>query len=452
MSWDAFTAFGGKLDSAVFRVREWQHSDRSGQSKISKFITEWIQGLRESPAEYGIPPHREVDVTRLLDAFFPAPSASGDGIVPIRIRSAPGFPDSLRRISPVEVRFGPNDTLVPIADAPNALGYIFSVVRPPDAGNPTLESYLLPLSIFYAWLLYAVFLEPVSSLGPVITNVPVEACLMYLPGSLGASSAPIYFLGATWSGADPGDAEGAASTENDERQMDLWTNCSLVQPALNLNPNAHLPELSPGTKKIAARRLNEYILGKTSSPESPVPSFLSPIFNDIFPPIPGMEGEIGLREFVFALSLLVKADAKQPLGVAVEPDLLIANTKLEPRLMDLLLPFVDCLVGVIDPAKLTMMVQKLVQFYITPHVIIPVSNLELPLGPQSKAILDPLALSLPGLLLPKITEKLESLRRHIQHEYLSTNDQERFIERKYFIADTSPYGRLAETAPVFVLS
>ncbi|KAJ5356237.1 hypothetical protein N7517_010846 [Penicillium concentricum] len=432
-SWDTFTAFGGKLNPSALQARDWQLSD-DGQASAC-FFTEWIQGLRLSPANYGIPPNRVNDVNRLLDAFFPVP-AKGDRILPTRIKSESGFPDSLRKIVPAKVGFGPSNILVPISDAPNALGYIFSVANPPSMGNPTFESYYLPLGVFYAWFLYLAFVRPSSSPTSVITNVPADACLMYLPSSFG-SSRPIFFLGATWSGSDPADANAAAGKENDEAQMDLWRWSQLIQPALGLNPTAHVPDLTPSVRRVAARRLNEYILGKNKFNPTVTP-FLSPLFDGILPEVPGVD-DTGLREFVLGLSLLVKADAKQPLGVTVEPDLLIAHAKLGPQLMELLLAFVDSLTTVTDPTQLITKAQKLVQFYITPHVFTPINNVELPLGPQSKVILGPLALSLPGLLLPKIIQKLESLRCHLHHEYESNDDQ---ISPKFF-GESLPIARMS---------
>jgi hypothetical protein len=81
-------------------------------------------------------------VTSLLDAFFPTP-AKGDRISPTRIKSESSFLDSLRKIVPIKVGFGLSNTLVPISDAPNALGYIFSVANPPSTGSPTFDSYSL---------------------------------------------------------------------------------------------------------------------------------------------------------------------------------------------------------------------------------------------------------------------------------------------------------------------
>jgi hypothetical protein len=75
-SWDTFTAFGGKLDPSALGARDWKLSDDGRPGAC--FFTEWIQGLRLSPNDYGIPPDRISDVTSLLDAFFPAP-AKGDG-------------------------------------------------------------------------------------------------------------------------------------------------------------------------------------------------------------------------------------------------------------------------------------------------------------------------------------------------------------------------------------
>jgi hypothetical protein len=212
-----------------------------------------------------------------------------------------------------------------------------------------------------------------------------------------------------------------------------------------------VPKLTPSVRRIAARRLNEYILGKKKT-DATVTPFLSPLFDGVLPEVPGAEGDIGLREFVLGLSLLVKADAKQPFGLTVEPDLFIAHAKLGPQLMELLLAFVDSLTTVTDPTQLIAKSQQLVQFYITPHVFVPTTNVELPLGPQSKAILDPLAVSLPGLLLLKIIQKLDSLRRHLYHEYESTDDHVRFVERTYFIDEKKPYGRGAEALPLYLLS
>lgn len=447
-SWDSFKAFGGRLDSSFLKTPLDSQNKPDYKAAILSF-TQWIQGLRQSPHDYGIPQDRIKDVIKLLDAFFPQPEAN-QRIEPRRIRSESGAPVSLRRIVPVEVQLGPKNASLLISDAPNALGYIFSVVAPLSPETSTFENYHLPLAVCYAWFIYLAFLWPTSSPACVITNVPNEACVMYLSGSVNrAIPGPIFYLGHTWSGADPADAYGAGMKINDETEMDRWRRGYLVESAFARDSTAQIPNWAPSGRRIAARRLNEYILGKKGIDPQATP-FLEPLFAGNLLKLPGTSDNIGLPEYIKAVSTMVMADAKQPLATTTEPDFLISHSKLGPVLMELLYTMVENLPTIADQAKLLDNLQKLVRFYITPHVFDPTLAQELPLGQLSKPLVDGLASALPILLLDGMQKKLQSLKCHLDHVHESKDDKIRFIEESYFI-DNKSYGRCPEAIPVYTL-
>ncbi|KAK8041570.1 hypothetical protein PG994_014577 [Apiospora phragmitis] len=106
---------------------------------------------------------------------------------------------------------------------------------------------------------------------------------------------------------------------------------------------------------------------------------------------------------------MVKVESSRFDATIIEPDFLIAHSLLSLTLMDLLYGVVDTMEAVADAVNLLPAVQELVRFYITPHVLDPVSSKELPLGQNSKPLVEGLALSLPALLLPSVQKKLHSL-------------------------------------------
>ncbi|KAL2859431.1 hypothetical protein BJX68DRAFT_252359 [Aspergillus pseudodeflectus] len=448
-SWDSFSAFSGKLNPSLLKPA----LDSAGNvdyPAAARRFSQWIRDLRQSPADYGVPFERIKDVQKVLDTFLPVP-AEGQPVQPRRINSHQGFPASLRQIVPVEVQFGPQNATLPIVDAPSALGYVFSFATPPaGAEKLTFDGYYLPLSVYYAWFLYLAFLWPASSPTPVITNVPREACLLYLPESL-QTTAPVFCFGAIWSGADPADAEGAGLIWDDEAQMDLWRQEHLIVPLFARNLTVQMPDWTPTVRHTAARRLNEYILGKKGIDSTATP-FLDSLFTGVLPKLPGLGDSAGLAEYLEAVSLLVKVDAKQPLGVSTSPDFLIAHSKLSSQLMGLLYALVDSLTNLEDIPKLLQNIQALVRFYVTPHVFDPITDQELPLGEQSSPVVETLMAALPALILEPMRKKLKSLYCHLYSLYESTDDQIRYVERSYFIDQRKSYARAPEALPAFALS
>jgi hypothetical protein len=276
---------------------------------------------------------------------------------------------------------------------------------------------------------------------------------MYLSddGTSSSKPSPIFCLGATWSGADPADPYGAGLKTDDEAQLDMWKADHLTRPTIALNPAPQIPDWTPKVRRTAARRLNEYILGKEGN-DSNVTPFLDPLFRGFLPQLPEFGDNIGLREYIEAISVIVKTDAKQPQAVSTEPNLLVSHSTLSPKLMEMLYTIIDALPSLTDPINLLEHIRELVRFYVTPHVFDPINQQELPLGAQSKLIIDPLAASLPAALLDSLGKKLRSLNCHLHHVCESTDDQIRFIEALYFIEDNKPYGRGSEAFPAYSLS
>ncbi|KAG5998760.1 hypothetical protein E4U43_002361 [Claviceps pusilla] len=462
-SWNTFTAFNGKLDSSFLKLSLESQGQPDYAATVSSFW-QWIQSLRQTPLDYGIPPDHVDDVVRLLDTFFPQ-APPGRLIYPTRISSDFGSPESLRKMKPVAVKSGLNKDSQLIADAPNALGYIFSVQKAASSADHVhvvFDEYLLPLPVSYAWALHLAFLLPSTAPMATLTNVPTEASLVYCPSRLDdtfssssssapASSpgAPAFGLGATWSGADPADAYGAGFRSNDEDEMDRWRRNVMVNPLFAGNPAVSKSTFGASLRRTLARRLNEYILGKKGNDAQATP-FLNPLFSASVLKIPGMPDLPGLSEFIQAMGVLMKSEGV--LFPPIDPEDFISHKTRSPILMGHLYSIVDNMQAHRDdPISLFQNVQALVRFYITPHVLDPLSLQEVPLGPNSKPLVEGLAMTLPPALLVPIKQKIDSLKCHLDNTYESGDAKIEDVERLYFIDNNTSYTRSAELFPLFTL-
>ncbi|KAL5610440.1 hypothetical protein FOBRF1_006557 [Fusarium oxysporum] len=426
------------------------HLDSNGQpdnDASASSLYQWIEGLRESPIDYGIPSDKVRDVLSLLNHFFPKPE-KGERLCPLRISSESASKESLRRIVPLEIHLASGKSPILVGDAPNAMGYIFSVATPPGASPPNFQDYLLPLVACYAWAIFLLFIWPHEAEDPVLTNVPSELSLIYLPTN--NPGALTFCLGAMWSGGDPANAMDAGSIEDDEDEMDRWTRKQMVNPLFSASSLGLDPTWGPNIKRIAARRLNEYILGQKNNISSQTP-FLQPIFDAILSNIPGLpQGIAGLSEYIQAISALIKTELVQPLATVVDPYFLISHSKLSPRLVELLDVVIDEAREDSDNPKLILALQKLLEFYVTPHILDPVKRLELIPGPQTKPTVETVAKGV-SILVPAVKDKLASLSHHLNNTHESSDDSTRFIELNYFIANNQSYTRSSELFPLYAL-
>ncbi|KIX94047.1 uncharacterized protein Z520_10073, partial [Fonsecaea multimorphosa CBS 102226] len=438
-TWASFKGFGGKLDSTVLNFGV--NSDGKVDAKAAILaLTQWLHGCRSSPTDYGIPADKVHDVVKVLDKFFPEPDKD-QLILPLRLSTDTGSLGSPRRMVPVEVKFGPKNSTIPIADAPNALAYLFSVATP-AVSSPTFDSYYLPLTVCFSWFIYLAFLIPITSATTTITNVPVEVGVIYMPSP---SANPLFCLGSKWSGADPADGHGAGLVESNELAFDRWLLEEYTKPALARNPSSHLPRWPPRVRTKAARRLNEYILGNPDADPTTTP-FLVPLISNL--PLP--TGNVGLTEFLQGLCAAIIIETKQA-GLLVPPDDLISDPRLAPKLMDLLYAVFDASGDLSNPTTLLQSVSALLEFYLTPHIFNPISGKELPLG-SSQAIVTALSKSLPFALLPVMVKKLQSLHAHLRHLYESDDNHVRYIATAIFwIYTEEMYGRGWEAFPVHAL-
>ncbi|KAK8017874.1 hypothetical protein PG993_014200 [Apiospora rasikravindrae] len=210
--------------------------------------------------------------------------------------------------------------------------------------------------------------------------------------------------------------------------------------------------VGPDLRRVMARRLNEYILGKPDNNSTATP-FLDPLFSGATLTGPGIPAVPGLAEYIKVVGAMAQVDAKQPVATIVDPDALISHSILNPKLMDLLYGLVDMVVNseLADGVKLLSAAQKLVQFYITPHVLLPDSNQELPMGQTSNLVVEPLKETLPVILLPAIRKKLHSLWYHLDNSYESANDNIDYIELRYHIDNNQTYTRCPELFPLHAL-
>ncbi|KAG5932726.1 hypothetical protein E4U53_001210, partial [Claviceps sorghi] len=443
-SWDTFTAFNGKLTSSFPKPS----LDAQGQPDYAATVSsfwQWMRDLRQTPGDYGIPSAHVPDVERLLDVFFPVTPPHAP-MYPTRISSRVGHPASLRVMRPVEVQPNPSKDPLLVADAPSALGYIFSV----QGAAAGFDEYMLPLAVCYAWALHLAFLRPCSAPAATatLTNVPAEASLVYCAshpdGASSSSAAPAFCLGATWSGADPADARGAAVQSDDEAEMDRWRRKNMVDPlfAGHANPAAPSPLLGPSLRRILARRLNEYILGKQDNDDDDATPFLRPLFSAGVLSIPAAPGLPGLSQYIQAMGALIKTEGV--LFPPVDPEDFVCHTTLGPVLMDHLYSFVDKLHDPVDDPSFAQNVQALVRFYVTPHVLDPVSLKEVPLGPKSKAIVDGLATALPPQLLVAMAQKTRSLWHHLGNGFESSDVAVQRVEARFHIENNMSFTRSAE--------
>ncbi|KAM0229087.1 hypothetical protein ACHAPO_010242 [Fusarium lateritium] len=446
MSWSSFKSFGGKLDVTFLQP----HLNSKGQPDINasaSSLYQWIQGLRESPIDYGIPSAKVHDVLSLLNHFFPKPE-KGERLCPLRISSESGSKESLRRIAPLEIHLASGKPPILVGDAANALGYIFSVATPPGDSPPNFEDYLLPLAACYAWAVFLLFIWPHKAEAPVLTNVPNELSLIYLPSN--SPGALTFCLGAMWSGANPANAMESGSIEDDEDEMDRWTRKQMVNPLFSASSLGLDSTWGPNIRRIAARRLNEYILGQKNYNSSQTP-FLQPLFDAILSNIPGLPpGIAGLSEYILAISTLIKTELIQPLATAIDPHFLISHSMLSPKLMELLGVVIDEARVNADNPKLIKALQKLLEFYVTPHILEPVKGPELIPGPQTKPIVDTVAKGA-IVLIPAVKGKLTSLFHHLNNTHESSDGDTRFIELSYFIPNSQSYTRSPELFPLYAL-
>lgn len=436
--WETFTAFGGKLTSSFVNppLDTQNHFDHNG---TRSWIYNWFYGLRTSPTIYGISSGSSDDVVNLLKVFFPeATEAARLDICRI------SFANMKKRIDPVMVRLGPHVSPIAIADAPNALAYIFAIAIPPT-NSSTFENYYLPLAVCYSWTLYVLFLWPTSAANTSTGNVPANVCFVYSTGN-----SPKFCLGSTWSGANPADAVISGATEAAESELERWSETQIVEPLFKGNTAYPVPPFNPTRHRIAVRRLNEYILGQLDFDKTATP-FLASLFSGSFGNIPGLPANIGLPEYVQLVGNIIKVESVQPLATILEPDFLISHTEFGPQLMDYLSALLEALIISNDPTKLLTSFSKVIEFYVTPHVIEPLSKKELPLGQNSKPIVETLAKSLPLLLLVPMQAKGESLRCHLERIHQTNDDRCKEIELRYFIYEVKPYSRSAESFPLYAL-
>jgi len=436
--WDTFAAFGGQMTSSFVKPSLNTHGGINYVDTRTG-IYNWFHGLRTSPIAYGIPKELANDVVSLLNVFFPEVTERRSIIV-----NRINFENMRSRIDPIMVRFDTRATPVAIADAPNALGYIFTVATPP-MDLPTFENYYLPLAVCYSWTLYVLFLWPTLGEETSLGNVPADVCLMYRAGDK-----PKFCLGSTWSGANPADAVASGATEAAESELERWRENHTINPLFIANRIYSIRPMNPTRHRLAARRLNEYILGRLDYDKVATP-FLASLFTGAFDGIPGMPAKMGLPEYNQVVGNMMKVESVQPLATILEPDFLISHTELGPKLMDSLSALLDALISSGDPSKLLTSFTKVIEFYVTPHVIEPLMKKELPLGQYSKPIIEGLVISLPTLLLESIKSKGESLRCQLERIHVSTDNKIKEVEQRYFIYEVKPYSHSAEAFPLYVL-
>ncbi|KAA8895542.1 hypothetical protein FN846DRAFT_969080 [Sphaerosporella brunnea] len=240
INWDNFSAFQppGRLDRSIL-ARTMTGGLHNLQADVDKFKN-WIETLRNNTEQCGIPENRVADVQLLLQEFFPAGSA------PIRIRDEEYAPyNPKRKAKPCNVQFGAEE--LQIVDGPAALGYIFSVAKPP-MDNPTWESYYLPLLVIYSKCLYLSYITIVpGNANAKITDVPVMSCLMYIRPQ---NEPPHSFMfGSTWT-STAYDADVAALEFERKSMLDDWRKALLKTaldhvPLQDEEPKPTLPTFEP---------------------------------------------------------------------------------------------------------------------------------------------------------------------------------------------------------------
>ncbi|TKW56003.1 hypothetical protein CTA1_11387 [Colletotrichum tanaceti] len=183
ISWPNFAAFNDQLTVATFRT-----PPNGDLALAASNFTDWLDQIRQNPANFGFALAYQAPVVDLLNTFFPA------GGRPRRFSTGP--PPQAQGgqavAHPIMVPYG--NAQMGIVDGPTALGYIFSVVSPPAGPQPTWQDYFLPLAALYSWAVYLAYICSLGAQVPDIEAVPRMTCVTYLERQ---SLPPYFFLGQT---------------------------------------------------------------------------------------------------------------------------------------------------------------------------------------------------------------------------------------------------------------
>lgn len=164
---------------------------------------------------------------------------------------------------PVTVTFGTKPDLVQIIDAATALGYLFSIVKPPKGIDVNWKQYWLPLLALFSRCLYLAFvdLRPDLDMDLAISFVPTMACVMYASQEFGTNDLekPLMF-GASTPYAAFKDFEDQDLESRKERAR-TWRRTNVLVADLHLQSSACLP-LSSKVIPDLERHLHLSVLGE----------------------------------------------------------------------------------------------------------------------------------------------------------------------------------------------
>ncbi|KAM0248966.1 hypothetical protein ACHAP5_003175 [Fusarium lateritium] len=470
ISWPNFAAFNGQLTVATF-----QTPVNAGVAQAAIQFANWLDQIRQNPANFGFALVYQAPVVQLLNTFFPAGARAQ--------RFSTGPPPPLQAgqavARPIMVPYG--NAEMGIVDGPTALGYMFSVVDPPAGLDPTWQNYFLPLTGLYSWAVYLAYIGPPPGAQPTvlpdIEAVPRMTCVMYLERK---NLAPYLFLGQTKARA----TRNAADWARDELDNRLCLNyrAQMVFNAAQFG-NPPLPDASDDWQLRMRETLFEILPG-ASGPLLAVEDFRQQVFvgwannqniQALFPPLPvGFVGVINtladLQRLLLAVTIASWANAGTPM-TWVPGNMASANRLRNGHTQQAMQNAIDSLVlaqiAGQTPLQMTLLWIKLLELYIVPVIRVPPVTLPNPTfppggyapdAPGMTALVNGIATGLYTIFSIPLNIKLQKVvqlcRGHSSPGLIAANE---IAREQHWIAVfrrnlTEDYGRCAETYPASAIS
>ncbi|KAF5003955.1 hypothetical protein FDECE_9544 [Fusarium decemcellulare] len=486
ISWPNFIAFNGRLTTTTFRT-----PDNGKVEEAAIQFTQWLREIRQNPLNYGFS-NQPIDyagaVTRLLDVFFLA----DDGLKRFSTGPPPPLQGGQAVALPIMVPYGNGQgDQMGIVDGPSALGYMFSVVNPPQGVIPTWQDYFLPLTVLYAWAVYLAYIQfrhAPSLVEPNIEAVPRMSCVMYLQRQ---NNVPPYhfFLGHTKARATNASDEFA----NDERdnRLCLEYRAQMVFNAAQLG-NPPLPEAS-GKWAIRMRETLFEVLPGVIQPVLPAEDFRQQVFADMAnnpniqallpqppPEFPGpVDSLTDLQKLLMAVGVGLWVNAGTPM--TWPPSNMASNNRLKhPFTQSAMQAAIDNLInaqiGGANAQQLAPLWISLIKLYIIPRIRVPDASPADPADPPPPTnpiflpgkyapdapgmdlLVETIAAGLyteyMGRLNVKLSKVVQLCRGHRTPGLILAQDialEQKWISR-FRRNVTEDYGRCAETYPASAIS
>ncbi|WYZ35445.1 hypothetical protein EsH8_X_000092 [Colletotrichum jinshuiense] len=469
ITWPNFVAFNGQLTVATF-----QTPAIGGVAQAAIQFTDWLDQIRQNPENFGFALAYQAPVVQLLDTFFPV------GARARRFSTGPPPPSQGGQAVALPIMVPYGNAQMGIVDGPTALGYLFSVVKPPAGLAPTWQNYFLPLTVLYSWavyLAYISFLNAPPTVLPDIEAVPRMTCVMYLERQ---NLPPYFFLGQTKARAGRNTAEWAPD-EFDNR-LCLNYRAQMVFNAAQFG-NPPLPDSSAEWQLRMRETLFEILPG-VDGPHLAVEDFKQQVFSGwannqniqaLFPPLPvGFVGVIDtladLQRLLLAVSIAAWVNAGTPM-TWTPGNMAFANRLRNPHTLQAMQNALDALINAQiagqTPVQMTPLWITLLELCIILFIRVPPTtppnptfppNGYAPDAPGMTVLVNGIATGLYTILSIPLNIKLQKVvqlcRGHSTAGLIAADEiaREQQWIAKFRRGLTEDYGRCAETYPASAIS